>query len=1110
MTRELGVACRKLIFLCVCSLMLLSLGLGASSAAAAEPPEFDPTLSLTGGCGTSTADPVPDPGCPEKKPPKPFTKPQGIAIDSFGDEYVASYGAEEGKQGRIDVFSPEGVYIVEVKDELGPKDLAVDSKGILYTIDQSPGHNAQLARYKPIVYEPAKEEIEYGPRELIVEELGPSTAGIAINENDHVFVDWGASIKEYGSAAEGNELKETITNGKLKSSNFVAVDVKRGRLYTTACREGISKCVVLVFNLEKPFELLEEIEGPEGHVSKEGFHSTKGWLSIAVDEETGDFFVGDLEVTSKVYEFNEAYEPLSTLTLPTSSFEGGEAMQIAVSNAPEGTKNHRYLFVPSLKGRALAFAPPKCQAPLVEGAVATGIAENEAELQALVKPRGCVTTYIFEYLTQQEYEEAGNSFTGAQIAGEGTIQPVEREAEVKAAIDGLSPGTDFRFRVVADNFFEGAGGEDEEEATFTTYSDAPIVKECPEAIRNAYSALLPDCRAYELVTPADTNGRPPRGVGFVGDKFNTVEASPGGEAVSFLTEGGTIPGLGGSGAFNGSPYRSTRSSSGWGTVNAGPSGAEASLPSPGSTSPDQGYAFWIAEGVGSAVVEGKDTHYVRYPDGHSALVGRGSEGTDPEAEGKLITEGGSHVIFKGSGQVQLEPNAPPVGTTAIYDRTADEVTHVVSLLPGDETPKAGENAAYKYASADGKGIAFTIGSTLYLRVANTTTYEIGTGVEFAGLSEEGKRAFYLEGGDLFAFDTEAEEAIRFTGVGNAIPVNVSADGSRAYFVSTTAIPGSEENPANENPNGATPVGGQQNLYLSEEGTIRFVGTVTERDVEGKEEVNIGHMEGLGLWTAAFETAYVRLSIDSSRTNVDGTVLLFQSEANLDEYAHEGDSEIYRYDSVSNRLHCVSCIPTRAAAIGSANLESIAPTQGSPEPFNASGFVPNLRSDGKRAFFQSTEALVARDNDETQDVYEWEEQGVGSCTSPGGCVYLISSGHSANDNYLYGISASGNDIFFATADVLTGGDDTTVSIYDARVNGGFPEAPEKECEGEGCKPDLAPPPPLAPPASDSIGPQGNVAPATAKHCPKGKHKVKRHGKQVCVKKKHHTNRKGAGK
>jgi hypothetical protein len=118
--------------------------LAASQALAAERPpyEFDATLSLTGGCATSKPDPIPDPGCPEKKPPKPFTLPQGIAIDPFGDEYVASYGAEEGKQGRIDVFSPAGVFIGEVKDELGPKAVAVDGDGVLYTFEQSPGHDA--------------------------------------------------------------------------------------------------------------------------------------------------------------------------------------------------------------------------------------------------------------------------------------------------------------------------------------------------------------------------------------------------------------------------------------------------------------------------------------------------------------------------------------------------------------------------------------------------------------------------------------------------------------------------------------------------------------------------------------------------------------------------------------------------------------------------------------------------------------------------------------------------------------------------------------------------------------------------------------------------------
>ncbi|HEX5526691.1 MAG TPA: hypothetical protein VFX44_05775 [Solirubrobacterales bacterium] len=1090
----------------------------SQAMAAEEPPyEFSAQLSLTGSCGTSKADPVPDPGCPEKKPPKPFAKPQGIAIDSFGDEYVASYGSEEGKQGRVDFFSSEGVFIGEVKDEFGPKALAVDSEGVLYVFDQSPGHDGEFARFKPKAYEPVEGKIEYGPRELIAAEPGPSEAGIAVDGNDHVFVDWPErGIKEYSSAAEGNELKATITNPKLQVSVFIALDKQRRRLYASACPSGvISECWVLVFDADT-HELLEEVKGPAGPESAEIFASHKGWISVAVDEESGDFFVGDLELSKNVYQFNEDYEPVSTLALSPELFEGGEPLQIAVSNA-EGAFNHRYLFVPSIKNRALAYSPPKLQPPLVEGAMATGIGNNEAELQALVQPRGGLTTYRFEYLSQAEYEEAANSFAGAQVAGEGTIQPSEQEAVVKAAISGLLPETEYRFRIVANNEveIEGklVGGEDEEQATFTTYNDAPVSHACEnEALRTGFSALLPDCRAYELVTPPDTNGRPPKGVGFVGDQFNTLEASPGGEAVSFLTEGGTIPGLGGTGSLNGDLYHSARTEEGWQTTSAGPTGAETTSVSPGSTSPDQGYSFWSATQEGSAVIGGEATHYVRYPDGHSELIGRGSLGTDPIAIGRLITEGGTHIVFQtqalnGKQPIQLEEDAPPTGTVAVYDRTADEVTHVVSLLPGEETPKAGENAGYVGASADGEGIAFEIGKKLYLRVDDATTYEIGEGLTFAGVSAGGARIFYLEGGDLFAFDAETEKAIQFTEVGNAVPVNVSADGARAYFASTTAIAGS-----GENPNGDSAEAGKENLYLSEEGTIRFVGTVTERDVVGEENKNHSQVDGLGLWTVAVGKDPAR---DPSRTTPDGSVLLFSSRADLTGYAHEGVPEIYRYDSVSERLHCISCIPTKVTGGGGASLESPQTEQGDPEPFSASGFVQNLRADGRRAIFESTEALVSRDNDGVQDVYEWEEQNVGSCTRAGGCLYLISSGHSAKDNYLYGISSSGNDVFFTTSDILVGGDSDTVSIYDARVDGGFPEAPKEECEGEGCKPGLTPAPPLVEPAIPALGADDNVHKSPTKPCPKGKHRATRHGKKVCIKNKHHHRRhhkakKGAGK
>ena len=54
--------------------------------------------------------------------------------------------------------------------------------------------------------------------------------------------------------------------------------------------------------------------------------------------------------------------------------------------------------------------------------------------------------------------------------------------------------------------------------------------------------------------------------------------------------------------------------------------------------------------------------------------------------------------------------------------------------------------------------------------------------------------------------------------------------------------------------------------------------------------------------------------------------------------------------------------------------------GAASPISQYSLVSNLSPDGRRAFFQSPERLVLKDTDNLQDVYEWEEQGVGSCLS----------------------------------------------------------------------------------------------------------------------------------
>jgi hypothetical protein len=739
----------------------------------------------------------------------------------------------------------------------------------------------------------------------------------------------------------------------------------------------------------------------------------------------------------------------------------------------------------------------------VNGAEAANVSETEAELTAQVNPGNAETTYTIEYTTQQSFE--AGEWAGATVAEEGTIPAGNGDVEVSAALTGLQSGVSYRFRVFAEN----EAGDDEEEASFGTYPSVPL-GDCPNALlRTGPSALLPDCRAYELVTPPDTGGRFPIGVARDVNTFTTRQVSPDGNKLPFKVEGGSLPGYGGTGSFLGDPYLATRTDTGWATASVGPSGTETEQTIAGGSSPDQGYSFWVAEGSGTAVIGGERTNYVRFPDGHSELIGQGSLGVvDPKAVGQLISEGGDHVLFTSGGNtpaVQLESEAAPDGTDAIYDRvpnpaTGERETKVVSLKPDGSSFGDGEDATYMGSSLDGEGVAFQVGTTLYLRHRNAETFEVGTGVTYAGLAEGGAQAFYLEGGDLLRFDAlapEGERVTEFTTSEDVTPVFVAQGGGAAYFVSPSVLAG-------PNPNGAEPQLGEQNLYLSEEGQLSFVGTVTDRDVEGELVSGVEKVDGLGLWVAAANPGFPgRFAVVPARATPDGSVLLFKSRASLTGYDSEDKAQVYRYDS-AGALQCLSCNPTGAAPSADATLQTERRPSGNPL-FLSQAWLENLRSDGRRAFFESSEPLVVGDNDGLLDVYEWEAQGVGNCTRAQGCVQLVSSPRSQSDEYIWAVSQSGDDVFFASSDLLVGADgDNTPSIYDARVGGGFAEGSPPACQGEGCRPQLTPPPPLPSSATPVLGSGDNFEP---RRCPKGKKQVKRKGKVRCVKKKKSHKAKG---
>ena len=641
---------------------------------------------------------------------------------------------------------------------------------------------------------------------------------------------------------------------------------------------------------------------------------------------------------------------------------------------------------------------------------------------------------------------------------------------------------------------------------------------CPnEAFRVGTSAGLSNCRAYELVSPPDTDGRMLKVPIVTGisrqplDMFPFDLSSSAQDSFVYEVFAGALPTpSGGSGVFD--VYRADRAAAGWATdqlLSRTSTSPIFTITIPGGVSADQGYAFSNERG----------TDYLRSPDGSFELTGMGSLSDEPSVQGRYISENGNHVIFTtGKAAEQngwcsdtecevkpLEPDSPPKGTGAVYDRGADGPTHVVSLLPGNEIPLAHEEAYYQGSSKDASSVAFVIGGTLYVRIHNgissdEETLKVAEGSPvFGGVSAEGRYVFYVVGGHsgtIHRFDTTTNADAEANPVGAGKIVNVSADGSHVYFISEEQLDGSEG------------TAGRPNMYVWSGGAPKFIATVLPSDLV-KTSGNQSNLPALTTWTTwvtnpnpGGEGTMPGPGADSSRSTPDGSVLVFESRAQLTAYDNDEHSEIYRYDesAAAPKLTCVSCSPRVEPAVADSRLQEL-------QLVKNWIVVNNLSDDGNRVFFESDEALVARDVNGANDVYEWEAGSSPQLISSGEApVYPQWAGwrpYNPLPNILLSVTHDGSDVFFTAQQPLVpgAGENGTDGIYDARIGGGFPlPVAEEPCAEEGCKPAAAGsiPPSAGAGSETTVGAQ-NVKPRKHRCTRKGKKSSNTH-KRNCPKKK----------
>jgi hypothetical protein len=593
----------------------------------------------------------------------------------------------------------------------------------------------------------------------------------------------------------------------------------------------------------------------------------------------------------------------------------------------------------------------------------------------------------------------------------------------------------------------------------------------------ARAAALLDHRGWEMVSPVDKNGSGVQGLGEAG---NLLQAAADGGEVSFASPASFGEGAQGAPAL--SEYLARRGEGGWSTQNV--------------TLPQVSGAF--------GEEQGGNPYRLFSPDLSTALL----------LNGRCAAGEACPLSYSLRDSEDGALTASPAASDLRFAGASPDLRHIVfsscvALTPGAFEAREGEGCdpshpnLYQWSGGALSQVNFTTGE-IVPTPAGVLAAPAGA------VSVDGARIYWNdpETGKLWLHEGgEPERAVEGTIGGGTIFQAASADGSLAFFTEGAA--------------------GHETLYryAAQSGTSQPIATEVKGVLGASEDRSrLYYQDATGLWlwkegtttevAAAPEAAAPSdypPATGTARVSGTGAQLAFlstEAEAlsgydNRDQAGGSPDSELYLYEASpqggGGSLTCVSC-NTGERPLGPSTIPGA--IGGGEAPVFA--YKPRaLAAGGRRLFFTSADALVLEDTDNRPDAYEWEAGGEGSCTGPGGCLRLISSGRSAEGATFADASADGDDAFFLTDGSLVPTDPGSVDLYDARVAGGFPAPPTPiPCEGDACQP--LPSQPEDPSPGTLVPHAGNPPVAFPKP---NKHRHKKHGKGGHGHKKHGRKRRG---
>jgi hypothetical protein len=1068
-----------------------------------------------------------------------FEAVTAVAVDSAGNIYAADPSAH-----RIQKFNPEGEFLLMFGGG----------------VDQGPHHPGNVCTAAFIAEGDVCGSGASGNGNGEFSASWPFFSNMAIGPDDEIYVGDKGRIQEFDTGGnfvrvlpDPDQLLRNGTPAEDKSVGSLAVDPLSGDLYLSYPNSSfqLERSRPNVFRLdEETGARLDTLEA-----TRPGALATDSSGDVYVFDQLVNFGTDPANHGTRIFKFDVDGNLLETFAegpptevqresvgLATGSFcfgPGQDGLYVAMRDEIKEPHDWVQAYGPRPDP---ALCPPPDFAPDIDEEFVSAVDTDSATVLAEINPHYFTppvgeTTYYVQWGNAECIEDEG--FEGgcatAQPAPPGApldSPPVNEDVGTEPIVlGGLSPETTYRYRFIAEREREesadppvwvviGEGGD------FTTFPEPSAQLPCPnDAFRQGAGAQLPDCRAYELVSPFDKGG------GDVQPRLNIPafearmdEASLSGEELTFsayraFQNPASAP-------FS-SQYLSRRSAGGWGTEAISPPQEGEAFVNPlipidnlyRAFSPDLSQAWLMTDTepvLGPGGLAGHPNIYRRdnqsdtYAACTTALPQKEEKGTQaPQLQG--FSADGNLAVFR--VQNKLTDNAsdetPPGSDTPIYQLYAcsfeggSVAVHLVSVLPSgvasslENTAGGPGNLKFNFHQgrteslehavvADGSKVFWTASSSadaslpgaLYLRLnpaaAETPSSECEESEPQAActvLISAGPARFWTAADDgsvaIFSEGGDLNEYEVATAETRSIAEEVvgvlgaSEDVGRIYFLSEAEI--GEEGQA-----------GEPNLYLYDKvaEATTFIATLSQLD-----GTQAGRLPSPGSAAPGLHTA---------RVTPDGSVVAFMSNDadlaeevagydNTDQSGGGPAAEIYRY-AAGKGLACISCNRGGQRPRGrqiqnkflSANTSLYAASM-LPTWLNALYAPRVLSSDGDRIFFEAFEPLVLADTNGKADVYQWEALDKGSCEEADstfdpqsqGCLSLLSSGKSTSDSQFVDASPSGDDVFIRTASPLLAWDPGAIDIYDARIEGGLPAPPLPPDPEEECDGEACQPPATAP-------------------------------------------------